>query len=138
MPSLSIQMIRASFLNAWVGFAFGTLVVTWKGKPDLLPPEVGGWLLVHVDLLLVGWMLQLAMGVSYWIFPRLPDTRTERGRYKFAYGAAVLLNAGVSCYTIAIILSWGWLQVLGLTLQLAALCAYAYHIAPRVRSTIIK
>jgi len=137
MPNLSKQMIRCAFFNLWFGFGFATLLMVWKGKPHLLPPQVGAWILAHVDLLLVGWMVQLAMGVSYWIFPRLPETRTERGRYAFAYGAALLLNLGVWAYTLALVVAWGWLQVGGLAAQLAALLAYAYHLAPRVRRTII-
>jgi hypothetical protein len=139
MPLLSKQMIRSAFLNLWFGFGLATLLMIWKAKPAWLPDSypIGGWILAHVDLLLVGWMVQLAMGVSYWIFPRLPETRTERGRYGYAYGAALLLNLGVWSYTFALIQTWGWLQVLGLAAQAAAIGAYAYHIKPRVRPTIV-
>lgn len=138
MPALSRQMIRGAFLNLWFGFGFATLLIAWKSKPDTFPNEVGGWILAHVDLLLVGWMVQLAMGVAYWIFPRLPETRSERGRYPFAYSAAFFLNLGVWCYTFGVIQAWGWLQVVGLLAQVGAIGAYAYHIAPRVRPTIVK
>ena len=138
MPPLTVKMIRMAFLNLWIGFGFATLLIAWKGKPNVFPNEIGAWILAHVDLLLIGWMVQLAMGVGYWIFPRLPDSRTKRGRYLFAYGAALLLNIGVYCYTVGIILALGWLQLFGLAAQLGAVCAYAYHIAPRVRPTIVK
>lgn len=138
MPALSVQMIRGAFLNLWFGFGLAVLLIGWKGNPDVFPNTIGGWILAHVDLLLVGWMVQLAMGVAYWIFPRLPETRTERGRYAYAYGAAFFLNAGVWCYTFAIIQGWGWLQIVGLAMQVSAICAYAYHIAPRVRPAIVK
>lgn len=138
MPPLSKQMIRAAFLNLWLGFGFASLLMLWKGQPDLLPATVGAWILAHVDLLLVGWMVQLAMGVSYWIFPRLPQTLTLRGRYRYAYSAAFLLNLGVWGYTLAMVANWGAVQVLALLLQVVAVLAYGYHIAPRVRSAITK
>lgn len=137
MPLLSRRMIHGAFFNLWCGFGIATLLMVWKGKPDLLPAAIGGWLLVHVDLLLVGWMVQLAMGVAYWILPRLPKTVTQRGRYGFALGAAVMLNIGVWGYSLATIAGWEWGQVLGLAAQLVAVCAYAIHIAPRIRSAIV-
>lgn len=134
MPPLSIQIIRAAFFNLWMGFGFALLLMIWKGQPDLLPHEVGGWILAHVNLLLVGWMVQLAMGVGYWIFPRLPESRTERGRYRAAYSSVLLLNSGVWSYTLATIQQWERLQLVALLLQIVAILAFAYHIQPRIRS----
>lgn len=136
MPALSIWMIRSALLNAWVGFGLATLIITQKGQPDLFDPAVRGWVLAHVSLLLVGWMVQLGMGVAYWIFPRLPHTITQRGRLVFATAAFVGVNLGVWGYALGIILSVGWLQAIGIGTQCLAIVAYAYHIAPRVRMTI--
>ncbi len=112
------------------------LLMVWKGQPDLLLGVVGGWVPTHVDLLLVGWMVQLAMGVGYWIFPRLPYTLTHRGRYPYALSAVILLNVGVIVYVIATLIAWAWGEVLGLGVQVLAIASYIYHLVPRVRSTI--
>jgi hypothetical protein len=127
-------MIRAAFINLWLGFGIAMLLMLWKGQPELL--SAAGWILAHVNLLLVGWMVQLAMGVAYWIFPRLPNTRTERGRYRYAYSAGLLLNIGVWGYTFAVVAGMTGLQVLALALQMAAVIAYVYHIIPRIRTSL--
>jgi cbb3-type cytochrome oxidase subunit 1 len=49
---------------------------------------------LHAEILLIGWMAQLAFGVAYWILPRLPGNR-PRGRERVAWLSLALLNAGV-------------------------------------------
>lgn len=136
MPPLSRWMLRCALINAWLGFGLASALLMEKGQPHLLPMVHLGWVLSHVSLLLVGWMVQLAMGVSYWIFPRLPNTITQRGRYGVAVLALVSLNGGVWGYAIGMIVMIGWLEALGLTVQLVAILAYAYHSAPRIRRAI--
>lgn len=136
MPRLSRYLIRLAFLNLWFGFALANILMIWKAKPNLLPPAVGGWILAHVSLLLIGWMGQLALGVSYWIFPRLGFPLTERGRSVAAYAAAISLNLGVWGYSLGLILGIDWLQGGGLGAQIFAVIAYAYHIVPRIRTTL--
>lgn len=136
MPLLSRYLIRLAFLNLWFGFGLANVLMIWKAKPDLLPNAIGGWILAHVSLLLIGWMGQLALGVSYWIFPRLAHVPSTRGRSTAAYAAMLGLNGGVWGYTVGILFDVGWLQVVGLLAQLGAIIAYAYHIAPRIRTTL--
>jgi hypothetical protein len=138
MPVLSRYMIRIAFLNLWLGFGLATLLMVRKARPDMLDSSVATWILAHVDLLLVGWMVQLSMGVAYWILPHLPNTLTERGRYPFALSAVVLVNAGVWGYTMGIIGDVGLAEVLGLICQFAGVLAFAVHIAPRVCLSIVK
>lgn len=135
MPRLSRVMLRCALVYLWLGFGLGSLLMVWKGQPDWVPDGVGGWLWLHVDWLLMGWMVQLAMGVAYWIFPRLPQTRTRRGRLGLAVGAGVLLNSGVALYTVGVLGRWGVAQTLGLLLQVLAVMAFMGHIAPRIRPT---
>jgi hypothetical protein len=137
MPRLSVWLIRAAMLNLYLGFGLATLLMAYKAFPAELPPQLGGWLLAHVNLLLVGWMVQLAMGVSYWIFPRLAFTNTERGRYPYALGAAIGLNGGVWLYVLSTLGAWPWGEVLGLGLQVLAMAAYVYHAAPRIRAALV-
>ncbi len=77
MPRLSAWFVRASLLYLLVGFAFGALMLAQVGVS--YDPGIVVLLPVHMEFLLVGWLVQLAMGVAFWIFPRwgltLPNAR---------------------------------------------------------------
>ena len=53
-----------------LGMTVGALLLFHKGIP--LHPALWRWLPPHLEFLLVGWTLQLAMGVAFWILPRFP------------------------------------------------------------------
>ncbi len=147
MPKLSRIMIRLAFLHCWVGFGLATLLISRKGLPEqfdstLWQSYIWQWLPAHVDMLLLGWMVQLSMAVAYWILPRLPGTGSERGRFGFAVTAATLLNIGILIFAGAVMLAawqpdWLWVQSIGLTLQLVAIMAYGVHAWPRIRPAIV-
>ncbi len=92
MPRLSVWMIRAALIYLGTGFLFGGLMLFNKGIP--FEPSLWRLLPVHIDLLLIGWLLQLAMGVAYWVAPRFSD-RPRYGRTRLAMAAFGLLNVGV-------------------------------------------
>lgn len=147
MPKLSRIMIRLAFLHCWVGFGLATLLISRKGLPEqfdsaLWQSYIWQWLPAHVDMLLLGWMVQLSMAVAYWILPRLAGTGSERGRFGFAVTAATLLNIGIVIFAGAVLLAawypdWLWVQSVGLTLQLLAIMAYGVHAWPRIRPAIV-
>lgn len=142
MPRLSRYLIRSSFFNLWVGFGFATLILSHKGLPDVFPAYTWQWIPAHINLLLVGWMVQFALGVAYWIFPRLFDQLTERGRTSAAVLSAILLNLGVWLHVIAgLVAPWDDslmpLRPIGIALQILAALLFAYHAYPRVRPTFI-
>ena len=60
MPRLSIWFIRSALIYLALGFTFGALLLANKGFPII--PEIWRLLPAHIELLLVGWTLQLAMG----------------------------------------------------------------------------
>lgn len=93
MPRVSVWLIRAALLYLGAGFTLGALLLVNKGTG--FAPAVWHWLPVHFELLLVGWFVQLVMGVAYWIFPRFGMTRAARGREGLAWAAFGFLNAGV-------------------------------------------
>ena len=138
MPLLSRMMIRIAFLNLWVGFGIATLILSYKGHPELFPAYTWQWIPAHVNLLLIGWMVQLALGVAYWILPRLYMQGSERGRIRFAVTAPILINTGVWLHVItALIAPWNndmmTLLPAGLFLQLLGVIAFAIHAYPRIR-----
>jgi hypothetical protein len=92
MPRLSRWFVRASLIYLLLGFAGGGALLAEKGLP--LHAVVWRLLPAHVEFLLVGWTVQLAMGVAFWILPRFAGG-TTRGNEGAAWCAFVLLNAGV-------------------------------------------
>lgn len=139
MPPLSRIMIRLAFLNCWLGITMASLILATKGQPNLISGRAWQWLPAHVNLLLVGWMLQLSLGVGYWILPRLPHTVNKRGRVKIAISAAFLLNGGVWSLSGSYLIFPRsiWLPLLGLTLQFLGVFAFTLHALPRIRPVLI-
>jgi hypothetical protein len=135
MPRLSVWMIRLSFLHFLGGFTIASLLLSQKGGWDAVPVDIWQYLFVHVDMLLVGWMVQLSMGVAYWILPRLPGTVTERGRFAFALAAVVLVNTGVVFFGVV---DSDLAVSLGMMMQLLGALSFVYHAMPRVRAALTK
>jgi hypothetical protein len=92
MPRLSQLMIRTALIWLVVGYIIGGLVLANKGLPIL--PWLWRLRLAHVHILLVGWTVQLACGVAFWILPRL-DAKGSRGNVGLVWFCYVTLNSGV-------------------------------------------
>ena len=92
MPRLTVWMVRAALLHLGAGFTFGALMLLNKGAP--VSGEIWRLLWPHVELVLLGWTLQLGMGVAFWIMPRFSGER-RYGRVWLGWAAFGLLNAGV-------------------------------------------
>ncbi|MCU0494904.1 MAG: hypothetical protein MUD01_25235 [Chloroflexaceae bacterium] len=86
-------MIRTALLWLGVGFSVGGLVLLAKDVPFW--PALWTWRLSHVYMLLLGWMVQLACGVAFWILPRL-DAAGSRGNEQLAWLCYGCLNGGVA------------------------------------------
>ena len=129
MPRLSIWVVRLALLQLLLGFSLGMVALWNKGLP------VAGWpwrlVPAHLELLLVGWMAQLAVAVGYWILPRRDGGRP---RAWLAGAAAVLLNAGVLAVAVGAVAGWPAGIALGRALELGAAVAFAGHAWPRVRA----
>jgi hypothetical protein len=91
MPRVSAWTVRFSLLYLVIGFSLGALLLSNKGLAYL--PAIWIFLPVHVEVLVVGWMIQFALGVAYWILPRFRGG--IRGNEKLAWLALALLNVGV-------------------------------------------
>ncbi len=97
MPRLSVWFVRCSFIHLFWGFTFGGFILVNKGFP--FAPWVWNLLSAHMESLLLGWMVQLAMGVGYWILPRFRSD-LPRGNINIVWGALVLLNTGIAMVAI--------------------------------------
>lgn len=92
MPRLSQWIIRTAFIYLLLGFTVGALLLWHKGVP--LHPALWGWLPAHIEFLLVGWIIQLTMGVAFWVLPRYWE-KERRGKESYVWIAFVLLNLGI-------------------------------------------
>lgn len=92
MPRLSVWFVRASLVHFLLGVTFGALLLAQKGVPFYAPI----WYLfpLHMEILLVGWLIQLAMGTAFWIIPRF-SRGAPRGRESLVWAAFFLLNGGI-------------------------------------------
>ena len=130
MPRLSQWLIRTALIYLLLGFTVGALLLTHKGIP--FHPALWGWLPTHIEFLLMGWTVQLTMGVAFWILPRYWK-KPRRPRALLAYIAFILLNFGI------------WLVVAGTTfhagpgvllggrvVEVGAILFFALHVWNRV------
>ncbi len=131
MPRLSVWIIRTALLYLGAGFTLGALILFQKGVPYF--GAVWRLLPMHVEFLLIGWTMQLAMGVAFWILPRFMRG-AARGDERLVWLAYALLNAGVLAVGAG---QWlgalAALLLLGRTAELLAAALFALHSWPRVK-----
>ena len=92
MPFLSVLLVRTALCWLAAGVAMGALLLASKAAP--LPAGVFRLFHMHSEAVLIGWMVQLAMGVAWWILPKYPRL-PERGPAAPVWAAWLLLNIGV-------------------------------------------
>ena len=125
MPRLSIWLVRTALLSLAAGAALGALI--------LAAPGLVRWRPLHAELLTVGWTVQLAFGVAYWILPRFRSGR-ERGREELGWAAFVLVNLGVVLVGVgrSVPGADGW-ALAGRSAEGLAALAFAAQAWPRVK-----
>ena len=140
MPPLARNYIKAAFVYFVVAFVLGALMMLDRWL------NFSRWLkLVHfgqLHLLMVGWLTQLAIGVAYWMFPRLRRKQGPhpRGSDALAWFVLIALNAGLLLrFLLEPFYLMGpqpWLAALislSGTLQAAAAIAFGLLIWARIR-----
>ena len=131
MIRLSVWPVRTAFLYLGVGFFIGALMLFEKGAP--IDPAFLRLLPMHVEFVLFGWILQLAMGVAFWILPRF-SREPRYGSQRLGWIAYLLLNIGVLSAGVG-----QWLNappiipLLGRIAEALAVVFFALHAWPRVK-----
>jgi hypothetical protein len=131
VPTPSVWCLRVALGYLGIGFTLGALMLAARG---LAPSSTLLRLRpLHVELLLVGWMVQLALAVGYWILPRRAGT--GRGNERPAWGALLLLNVGVLSVGLGSVLAApAFVLIAGRATELLAALGFAAHAWPRVRA----
>ena len=129
MPTISVWFIRGSLGYLGIGFTIGAAILFNKAVPVI--PAVWSLLPMHIEFLLLGFVLQLTMGVAFWIFPRL-QTQLDRGNEKTVTSAFFLLNLGVWICAIAPLVLMESGMLIGRLCQIAAVVLFIVNLWPRV------
>lgn len=129
MPRVSAWAVRLSLLYLSAGFVLGALLLSNKAFPVL--PAAWSWLPVHADLLLSGWMIQLALGVAYWILPRF--TGGVRGGEGAALPALAVYNLGIWLAAAGTLSGLTALALAGRVLQAGGAALFLFNLWRRVK-----
>lgn len=131
MPRLSCWLLRAALVHLLAGLTVGALLLASKGTGWW--PSVWRLFPAHVELTLIGWTVQFALGVAFWILPRL-DAAGDRGDERPVWAAFWLLNGGVVAAGVLPALGApGDVRLPGQLAEGLAVAAFAVHAWPRVR-----
>jgi hypothetical protein len=150
MPATSRVYVRASLLYLGLGAALGALLLVNRWL------ALGAWVYPlkasHLQFVISGWLIQLILGVAWWLFPPLklgkhPDGtpirrgQAQRGSEPLFWATFALLNAGILLRALGIPLQvWtrlGWLEAAsGLSgfFLLAAAATFVLNMWARVRA----
>ena len=130
MPRLSVWFIRASLIYLLAGFMLGALLLANNGIEFM--PSAWELLPAHVEFLLAGWVVQLALGTAYWILPR--HTRgLARGSTELGWLSFRLFNLGVLLTASSGLLP-GAFQFAGRVLEVLAAGLFLVLIWPRIKA----
>jgi heme/copper-type cytochrome/quinol oxidase subunit 1 len=121
MPLLTRNFVRFSLAYLAAGFTFGALLLINKGFH--ISPLTWKLLPIHAEVLLMGWFVQLALGVAYWILPRLAGDE-PRGSESLAWSAFWLINLGIMLAILGSLLTSPALTLAGRLAELAGVVLF--------------
>jgi hypothetical protein len=121
MPRLSIYFVRASLIHLLFGFTVGGLMLANKGV--MISPSIWALLPLHIEFAFIGWMIQLAMGVAFWILPRFPKG-PPRGEERLSWAALLLVNLGILFVVLDVLFTQPLLTFSGRLLEAAGLLTF--------------
>lgn len=137
MPLITRLFVKTGLLYLAAAFVVGCLLALRPLLP--LPAFVAGLTPVYFHLFMVGWVMQLIVGVAYWMFPKW-SRLLPRGHDGLALATYALLNIGLLLRVIAEPAQsvsdwqgWGWLIVLAALLQWLGGLAFIANTWPRVK-----
>lgn len=131
MPKWSVIFIRTALFYLLIGSLAGGIILL--AKANLLNPRLQNYLPVHVETVLIGWIIHLVIGVAYWMLPRY-SREPFRGSLRPVIACFVLLNLGLLMVVFASIATeLTWLAFAGRILEFAGVAMFALHAWPRIK-----
>ncbi len=134
MPALARWFVRTALVYLVLGAGLGALLLV--NKALALHGRIWALLPLHIEWLFLGWTLQLAFGVAFWILPREGGLRRRSGLGWLGYGlvnAGLVLSAGArSIGLVAGAPAPTGLLLLATAAFVAGVAAMAGHLWPRV------
>jgi hypothetical protein len=99
MDPISVKMARAALIWLAIGFVFGALMLSDAS----IPGNWRAWFApTHGHILFVGWFLQFAVGIAYWLLPRQrTDERPFGYQETVAFLGFLVLNTALVLRVIA-------------------------------------
>ena len=131
MPRLSSWFVRSSLIYLAFGFTLGAILLVNKGLAFF--PQVWKLLPIHIEMLLMGWFVQLAAGVAYWILPRLSGER-PRGDVRLTWLAFWLINFGIGLVILETLIPLPGILLFARLVELGGVLAFIISTWERVKS----
>ena len=137
MPKLTRYFVKSALINFVLAFLLAVFV---QAAPWIAPPPVGAYLNpVYFHLFMVGWITQMIMGVSWWMFPPYAKDN-PRGSETLGWASFVSINAGLLLRAIGEpmmymdpVHDWKYMLVFSSVLQWLSGIFYVSNIWKRVR-----
>lgn len=138
MPKLTRWMLRSSMIMLVGSLALALLLSSsrWISSISWAPAVRP----VFLHLFTVGWVLQMILGVSFWMFPILGREK-PRGNEWIAWTSFALINIGLIIRALAEPLeaiyhssAYGWLLVASALAQWIGSTTFVLVLWPRVRA----
>lgn len=121
MPRLSMLFVRLSLIYLVLGFTLGAVLLI--NKALAFYPLTWSLLPIHIEVLMMGWFVQLAAGVAFWILPRISGP-APRGNEQLVWLSFWLVNLGIGLVIGEAIFSIPPLLLSGRLLELAGVLAF--------------
>ncbi len=138
MPTIVRWFIKSSLIYLILALLTGTILALERflNLQSLMPQLTP----LSIHLLTFGWLTQLIMGVSLWMFPKYTK-EMPRGSDTLSIVTYILLNLGLILRVIGepmnvlhpFAILWRWVLVLSALLQLSAGTTYVINIWGRVK-----
>jgi cbb3-type cytochrome oxidase subunit 1 len=130
VPRQSVWFVKTSLIYLAFGFTFGGLMLANKGV--FISPFLFTLLPAHMEFLLMGWLVQLAMGVVFWIAPRFSGMN-PRGNVPLIIAAFWLLNLGIGLVSLQPYLLVDWLTLAGRSMEVTAVICFGFGTWKRIK-----
>ncbi|GAB1421643.1 hypothetical protein MASR2M15_18230 [Anaerolineales bacterium] len=136
MPKLSVYMVKASFIYMVFGFLFGAMILLQKGLPYY--PAVWNLLTLHIDIMIFGWTLQFAMGLSFFALPRFSPPMDRYGAEHLGWMSFATFNGGLCLLLLS---RWFHVDIFSLIASgfvMAGVAFYVLMMWPRVKPLMVQ